>query len=377
MAKKRWISLALAGLAGLSGLTAYLMRDNLFREITKPRDPFQIARPPPTPDYGAASAWALRPPAPETAPDGVDVFFLGPTTFFENGAWNAPFDDPVALGRLRRDVIPNHVAPFQASGPVHLPLIRQATLFASLSHREDSRDALAFAYADAEAAFDAFWRARAPGRGVILAGQGQGGLHLIRLLHARKTDPAFREALVAAYVLQQATPEAGAFPQPCPAPDATACLVSFNTVDAGDDRGQWLLRERSVVWNARGSVEGLANRPIVCVNPLTGSAAAPEAGPRANLGAAAASGLEPAMRPPLLPADTGARCVDGALIVEVNRPAPLMRPVFTLGARYLTPRYNLFWANLERDAQTRAAAWLAGREATPQPPPRDAPDRIP
>jgi hypothetical protein len=311
----------------------------------------------------------------------VDVFYLAPTTFFENTAWNAAFDDPAALARLQREVIPNHVAPFVAAGPMHLPLIRQATLFASLSHREDSRDALAFAYADAEAAFDAFWRARAPGRGVILAGMGQGGLHLIRLLHARKTDPAFREALVAAYVIQQPTPEAGAFPAPCAGADATACFVSFNTVDAGDDRGQWLLRERAVVWNARGSVEGLANRPIVCVNPLTGDARTPDADPRANLGAAAASGLEPGLRPALLPAATGARCVDGALIVEVNRPAPLSRPVFTLGARYLTPRYNLFWANLEADAQRRAAAWRAARSAegaiTPPTPSPGARDRIP
>jgi len=373
--RRRWWALSALMLTTLISAAVYLGRDNIFRELIKPTIPFQVFEPPPAPDYAKTNAWAVRPSPANRGASQADVFFLYPTTK-ENGenGWNASIADRAANERLKRIALPNHAGPFSKVGPLWVPHYRQAALFALLSHREDSRDALAFAYTDVARAFDAFASSRDPNRPFVIVGVGQGGLHLQRLLGEKIANSAIRRNLVAAYIIDQATPlymfaPTGSLNQTplCETPDQTGCTIAYSTVTAGDERGMRQLRERSLVWGADGQIEGLAGRPIACVNPLTGALGQPNAKPAANKGSAAASNLETGMQPPLLPAATGARCVEGALIVEVHRPTVVEPPVWELGTRYKTPRFNLFYANLMTDAEKRLSSFIDRKTAIQKP----------
>jgi hypothetical protein len=375
---------SLCGLLALAACAAYFMRDNLFKAIIKPTVPFQVDVQPPAPDYGDAAAWAMRPQGSArrdaaaraaVAASAGDVFFVHPTTAHTGGeGWNADLADPDARRRLEAVALPVHAMAFADAGDLWAPRYRQAVLFALLTQREDSREAIAFAHGDVIAAFQAFQAARDPARPYVLVGVGQGGLHVQRLLQevvaAAPPDAPARAGLAAAYVIDQPMPlelfqTGGALAGLglCARPGQTGCVVTFMTEDAGDARGRELVTRRALHWTARTGYVALGDRTAACVNPLNGGAG-PFAPPSANDGSVAANGLRRDEEPPLLPGETGARCEDGGLQVEVNRPAALTRPRFELASRSRLQGFNLFYAPLGRDAATRMAAHkraMAGR----------------
>jgi hypothetical protein len=340
-------------------IMAYVMRDNLFRATIEPAVPFQVDEHPPAPDYNDAAAWAIRPQGRAQVASGADVFFVHPTTAWSGAdGWNADIADPVSRTRLEEVALPNHGAPFAAAGSIWAPRYRQAVLYASLARREDSREALNFAYQDVARAFEAFKAARNPNRKMILAGVGQGGLHVLRLL---QSDPALGEMVSATYMIDQPVPAAlyeGAqavkgFPKPCANASSRQCFVSYQALDGGDSRGAILIGTRAIIWTQAKGYHSLAGQKFACVNPLTGGTDVTDAPASANRGSAAASGLERGLKPALLPGETGGRCRDGFLLVEVNRPTSLSRERFALGTFYKLTRYNLFYDALSWDALTR------------------------
>ena len=140
------------------------------RTLLNPRIPFQVYEPPAAPDYTDRAAWALfEMRAPGGEGEGAPVFFLHSTTYEGGDHWNGPLDDPSAREWLRTVALPNHAAPFGRVGPVSAPLYRQSSLYSRLTPREDAREARAFAYADVEAAFDA-WLSRHPDGPLVLVG---------------------------------------------------------------------------------------------------------------------------------------------------------------------------------------------------------------
>jgi hypothetical protein len=116
--------------------------------------------------------------------------------------------------------------------------------------------------------------------------------------------------------------------------------------------------DRSVVWDARDHLVGLGGRRPLCVNPLLGAASGEDAPPRLNRGAANATGLEWGAEPGFLARQVSAVCVDGVLRVSRPRSASL-RPSGGWATRLRVAPYNLFWADIEADAQNRADLWLA------------------
>lgn len=361
----RWVLAVAAGLSVLLLAALIGFRDNIYRELVEPTLPFQVAEPPPQPDLSDASAWAARPQG--SADGSVAVFYVHPTTAYDGPrlGWNADPADPGSRARLDTLALPNHAAPFAAAGPLWIPHYRQAVLFAMIASREDTRDALGLAYNDVAAAFDRFLAARPPGAPFILAGTGQGGLHVVRLLQDRLAGSPEAAALVAAYVIDQPVPLDQLAPGGplawlplCNGPRTVRCLVTFTEVDRGDELGARLWRDRSLGWSAAQGYGRLGERDFACVNPLNGGAAA-DAPASANPGAVAATGLERGLEPPLLPGESGARCEAGLLLVDPDR-QPALRPRRTdFGARYITPRFNLFYQALADDARTRAAAFGA------------------
>ncbi len=358
----RWRKIIWATVIGfnlLLALMAWVMRDNLFRALIEPAVPFQVDEPPPTPDYNDAAAWAVRPQGSPRDARAGDVFFVHPTTAWSGGAgWNADIADPVSRTRLESVALPNHAEPFAAAGSIWAPRYRQAVLYASLARREDSREALNFAYQDVARAFAAFEQARDPKRPMIIVGVGQGGLHVLRLL---QSDPSLSTRAKAIYIIDQPVPVAlytgpaavPGFPRPCANKQSRNCFVSYTALDGGDSRGAELIANRAIIWTQNQGYHSLNSQPFACVNPLTGGTDQNDALASANRGSAAATGLERGTQPPLLPGETGARCRDGMLLVEVNRPASISRQRFDLGTFYKLTGYNLFYDALATDAEIR------------------------
>jgi hypothetical protein len=350
------------GLNLLIAVAAVTMRDNLFRFLIAPAVPFQVDEHPPAPDYNDAAAWAIRPQGDAQDTNKADIFFIHPTTVWSGAeGWNADIGDPVSRTRLEEVALPNHSEPFAAAGAIWAPRYRQAVLYASLARREDSREALDFAYQDIKRAFSAFQASRNPSKQMILVGIGQGGLHALRLL---QENPSLGRQLTATYLIDQPVPSflyegpkaLAGFPKPCETRENTGCFISYTALDGGDTRGERLISSRAIIWTADQGYHSLAGQPFACVNPLTGSTSQTDAMASANRGSAAATGLERGTKPPLLPGETGARCRQGLLLVEVNRPAALSRQRFDLGTFYKLTGYNLFYEALASDAQARVAA---------------------
>jgi len=379
----RFWTLALGGAAlALLAAALYLWRDDVIKALLDPKVPFGKDNPPPAADYAQRGAWALIPDA-NAAPQGVDVFFIHPTSYpasftSYNGQrhWNAPVNDHGAGVVLTRVMLPNYAAPFDAVGDLYAPRYRQASLYTKSTLWDDALEARQFAYGDIKAAFDAYIARFNRGRPFILVGAEQGGELGARLLaETVAPNPALRGRLVAAYLIDTVVPAeaygAGAAVPACQRRDQAGCLVAWAAVREGDFTGAQRLLSRAMVWNAQDVLEPLGARKPLCVNPLLGAQSDALAPERLNLGAAAATGLEWGVRPAFMVRQVEAQCQDGVLRVSRPRSA-LLRPSGDWIERIREPGYNLFWADLEADSQARWAAWAAAHPASAPAPGRQS-----
>jgi hypothetical protein len=360
----RFVAIPLGLLVIALAAGAWFGRDNLFRYLIQPQTPFQVQQPPPAPDYASPAAWIARPLDGAAAVPAV--FFVHPNSSWTRRSWNVAIDDMDAAQVLQRQILPNHAGPFASAGRLWAPRYRQATLFALLAGRPDTRDALDLAYGDVAQAFRQFQAARPAGAPWILVGSGQGGQHVARLLADSVAGTPAARGLAAVYILEQTIGEAmlatggslAGFPA-CTGPAQTGCLVTFVTADAGDRRGAGFAIERARRRHAGVGLLETGDQPV-CINPLNGVAGG-SAPASANRGAASASGLEPGVRPAMLPGETGGACIDGLLQVDPDRPPALRSDPWDIGAYHKPALYNLFWQALEDDSTRRMAALVAGQ----------------
>jgi hypothetical protein len=371
--QRLWIGLGAVVLAAVLGFGWMVYGVDVLRASLDPRVPFQTYDPPGAPNYGQERAWALIPKAPDKPridDPPADVFFIHPTTYDGGDHWNAPFRDSKATRLTREVMLPNYAGPFAKAGRVFAPHYRQASLYAQLTLREDAREARAFAYGDIRDAFR-LWKARYGGqRPFILVGVEQGGLLAARLLAEEiARDPELMNRMAAAYFIETVVP-ADAYgpthpPPPCTARYQPRCVLAWKSGGAVE-RGR--IKERSLVWGPNGTLVGLAGRMPLCVNPLTGTATDQEALERVNLGAANASRLAWGERPPLIARAVHARCDQG--ILKVSRPkSGALRRSGGWADRLRMPPYNLFYGDIEADAQARVAALLGVPEGAKVAPP--------
>lgn len=369
MRRKTWVRAAIFGGGGFLAflvLAAVGFQNNLFRHAMDPRAPFQTMAQPPQPDYTAAGSWAARPPAVED--DGRPaIFFVHPTTYWGGDAWNAGVDDPVAKARLDAGAMPNYAGAFAPLGRLWAPRYRQASLYASLTHRFDARLARALAYSDVRRAFAAFLAEAPPEAPILMVGVEQGGLHVLGLLQDMMGAEPLRSRLVAAYVIEQATPldlfdQGLSHLEPCLTPVETGCVVSWGAAEEDDVEVVEDFRRRSMVWMGDGRLEPTEGRSLLCVNPLTGSAAEDYIPARNHHGAVQATGLALGVEPAPLPGQTSAQCSEGVLLID--RPAsPALRQAWSWGARFKPRTAFLFYVDARRDAERRIAAFLGEVEA--------------
>ena len=366
--------LAIVGGAFVVLLVAALLiwRDDILEALLDPKLPYAVYKAPPAPDYARASAWAHLPADAGLESRPADVFFVHPTTFDGGKNWNGPIDDRRSAALLEQVMLPNYAAPFASIGRVFAPRYRQASLYTSLTLFDDAIEAREFAYGDVKAAFDYFRDRLNRDRPFILVGVEQGGTLAARLLReAIADDPAMKRRLVAVYLIETVVPTdeygSGSAVPACAARDQAGCVVAWMSVGRGAIGHALRIFNRAVVWNGRHHLAPLAGRPVLCVNPLLGVVSAADAPARLNLGAANATGLEWGARPGFMARQVGAQCVDGILRVSQPRSASL-RPTGDWAERLRARGYNLFYADLEADAQRRVAAFrAAGSTSTPSP----------
>jgi hypothetical protein len=369
---KRWIFAGAVLLLALVLSAAFYWRYDILRTTLDPKVPFQTYEPPPAPDYAKPAAWALRPQREGVAKGPADVFFVHPTSYDGGRDWNAPYDQPKAARDLARVMLPNYAAPFMRVGRIFAPRYRQASLYTFLTLRDDARDARRFAYDDVREAFHHYLRHDNGGRPIVLVGVEQGGILAARLLHEEiAPNPALRDRLAGAYLIETVVPadEYGpTAPVPaCAGRNQAGCVVAWASLIDGDFQQVQELTNRSLVWNVGDELVTLDGRPPLCVNPLLGARNEIRAPAKLNLGAANATGLEWGSRPALLKRQVWAQCQNGLL--HTGRPkSTSLRDSGSWTDRRKVDGFNLFWADIEADAQARVAA-LKGRgeaKAVPQ-----------
>jgi hypothetical protein len=364
---------------GVLALIAFLVasaiafQDNLFRYSMDPRAPFQMMAAPPAPDYASPAAWAARPSAP--TPGRPAIFFVHPTTFWGGDAWNAAIDAPIPATRVDQSALPNYAGAFAPLGDLWAPRYRQASLYSSLAHRFDPLLARRMAYDDVHRAFLAFLAEAPADAPILLVGVEQGGLHVLGLLQDELIDEELRKRLVAAYVIDQATPldlfdNGLSHIGPCAEPEQTGCVVSWGAVEADNTDRIQDFRRRSMVWMDDGRLEATEGRALLCVNPILGTTGEDFTPRRTHLGGVNATGLSMGVEPAPMPAQTSAQCSDGVLLID--RPtSPSLRDGWSWGMRFKPRTAFLFYADARRDAARRLAAFETRRLAETPPPPEE------
>jgi hypothetical protein len=360
---KRWIFAGVVLCLALFLAAAFYWRYDILRTTLDPKVPFQTYEPPPAPDYAKPGTWALRPPQDAASTATADVFFVHPTSYDGGRDWNAPYDQPKAERDLARVMLPNYAAPFARVGRVFAPHYRQASLYTLLTLRDDARDARRFAYDDVRRAFRYYVQHDNGGRPFVLVGVEQGGVLAARLLSDEiAPNAALRGQLVGAYLIETIVPanEYGpdALVPACLARAESGCVVAWGSLQDGDFQAAQELTTRSLVWKGGDELVTLDGRPPLCVNPILGARSDVRAPAKLNLGAANATGLEWGSRPALLKRQVWAQCQGGLL--HTGRPkSTSLRDSGSWTDRRKADGFNLFWGDLEVDAQARLATFKA------------------
>ncbi len=362
---KRWIFAGAALFLAVILAAVFAFRYDILSNALDPKVPFLTYHPPPAPDYGKRASWALLPKegaAPADRP--VDVFFVHPTTFDGGRDWNGDIGQIKAQRFLSRVVLPNYAGPFDRVGRVFAPRYRQASLYTYLTLRDDARDARRFAYGDVRQAFKTYLSRYGEARPFIIVGVEQGGSLVARLLREEvATDPDLKRRLVAAYLVETVVPADEYAPNsPLPACERrgeTGCVAAWASAQEGDFQAvqEWL--GRSLVWDGTDQLVNLEHRTPLCFNPLLGGVTLERAPARLNLGAANATGLEWGARPAFLQRQVSAVCENGLL--RTSKPkSNALRDNGSWADRRKVDAYNLFYADVEADALSRAAT-ITGR----------------
>lgn len=351
-------TLGIAGILLVILMLAYVYRDDIFRTIQDPGQPFQTYTPPAAPNYASLESWLAQPDLgvdPFTLSAKGDVFVVVPSVYRGGEHWNLPSDDLRRKGKLQRIVRPNYVSPYGESGRLFAPFYRQASLYAFMTNREDSHFAQDLAYQDVKRAFDVFLNQSPPERPIVLVGHNQGASHVQRLLIDYFQGP-LKNRLAVAYVIDHPLPLEsfeGPLSQltPCTEPDQIGCVVAFGSFTPKDTVIAERFLEQSLVHNGQ-EYEAINNRPTLCINPLLWTQSEDYAPARLHLGGLAAEGLDPDMTPASMTKQSGAQCSSGLLLVDTPRSKSLRRPR-AVGAKFRTLPSNLFYEDLKQDAKRR------------------------
>ncbi len=298
----------------------------------------------------------LPQPTPDIGPPRFAVFYIHPTSFWDNSQWNASLDDQTSQD-FARIMVKGQASAFNRASEIWAPRYRQATFGSFLSGSPEAGQAVDAAYADVAQAFDYFIANTDPDMPIVLAGHSQGSLHTLRLLREKVAGTPLAARIAAAYPIGwpiSVAHDLPGLPLPaCAAPDQSACLVSWASFADDGDPGM-MLAQYAASPGFDGEMRGTS--PILCVNPLTGSVNG-SAGIEANLGTLVPSA--DLSTGDLVPGAVPARCTAAGLLL-IGDPPDMGRFVLPQG-NYHVYDIPLFWANLQADVVRRVFSWTPQR----------------
>ncbi len=355
------IVLIIAGAATYSLFGVQLMKTALV-----PTTAFKTLPPPQRSVYSDQKMWVARPDIPENPsswlPEGVvapekigdaAIFYVHPTTFLDRKDWNASLGDE-ETNRRTAIFTKGQASAFTAAGEVWAPRYRQATFGAFLTDKPERERAFDVAYMDVAAAFDEFVKEIGPKRPIILVGHSQGALHLTRLIVEKIAQGTISKRIVAAYIIgwplstKTDVPAIG-FP-PCDGPDASGCLLSWQSFAEPADY--------KMITDVYDSSVGFDGQPrigstILCSNPLTGSVGGTSP---AELNQGTLINSADLMTGQIKPGIVSATC-DARGFLLIGPPLEEMKSYVLPGNNYHVFDFSLYWANIRADALRRLAAF--------------------
>lgn len=346
----------------LAVITHY--RNHIFQSMLDPGQPFQTYTKPEAPNYNLAKNWMEL---PDLAADPFehetlgDVFVILPVLYKGGDHWNLPITQEAQIDRLNRIIRPNYIASYKSAGRLFVPYYRQASLYTAMTNREDARRAQNLAYQDVKRAFETFLKHSPPERPIILAGHGQGASHAQRILADFFQGPLV-DRLAGAYIIDHPFPlekfeDELAGLKPCETATDNKCIIAWGTIMPGDQKIAERFSSDQNVYS-RDDYYKVANRPLLCINPLIWSRSADYAPRRLHKGAMAAIGVEPDTKVAPLTKQFGAQCQNGLLYIDKPRSRALRRPI-KIGGRFRTLPFNLFFEDIRQNTVARVEALTA------------------
>lgn len=217
-----------------------------------------------------------RPPL--DADRSIDCFYVYPTV-----VTSLRPTAPLAVTSEVQAILKYQAARFSQVCRVWAPVYRQATLggiAGSLFAGEDrpptdETSPFATGYRDVKAAWEAYLRSPARGRGVVLIGHSQGSGLLLRLMReVIERDPAQRALLVSAIVpggnlvVPRGERVGGDLSQipTCAAADETGCVLAWSTFATPPSRTALFGRPSGSLRRATG-LPDVGNGEVACTNP--------------------------------------------------------------------------------------------------------------
>lgn len=333
-------------------------------------------------DYSLPKSWAAMPGAKSYAtaiPVGsglssleesakVDVFYIHPTTYYENNSVNAAIDDPKSAANTD-SMLKVQAAAFNSVGRVFAPRYRQMALFLFGGSEDALQIPLNIAYEDIRQAFRYYIENLNQGRPFIIAGHSQGSNHGQRLLIEEVVGKPPADRFVAAWIPGLALPRsmldsaAAGGVSACSTPQQIGCVALWETFGAGfTGRADWV---RGQVYWSPGRQRWVSATPdqlLFSVNPMTWDEGSEIAPASMNLGAVP-YGLPGTSFQGIYPALVSTQNDQGYLTATPTPPENL----FVSGAMgdpliYHVHDFNLFWMNIRENARKRIHAFLLQRQ---------------
>ena len=298
-------------------------------------------------DYSRPQSWAslpsrknptMRVPVSswkdQQATARADVFYVYPTIYLSLFSTNADAEDSSYQDDVRTYLLPSQASVLNHVGRIYTPFYRQASLWVYLRSEETQKEALDLAYSDVKSAFLYYLKHYNRGRPLFILSHSQGSQMAVRLLQDLYRKKNLSRILVTAYLIgEQIGTKTFSDLKPCLNAAATNCFVTWASVAKG------------------GSSDLLTGNPKgddICINPLSWRMDKRLVPKSAHVGAV------PDSFDRVLPRLFSARCRGGLLDID---PAP--EDGFSHdGSDYHESDFNLFFADLRKNASVRLASFL-------------------
>lgn len=307
-------------------------------------------------DYSNKAYWAALPDRQDnadlvpgdlkTTPEGkynIDIFFLHPTSYNGNrlsDSWNAPIDNNEINQHTDDKSIKYQASLFNVVGKIYAPRYRQSHISAYFtSDTASAMEAFEFAYLDIENAFQYYMKHFNQGRPFIIASHSQGTNHAIRLIKEHIQGKMPEEKMIVAYLVGMPV-----FPDdikltPCETPVQTGCYCSWRT----------FLEGYMPPYIANES-------PIIVTNPITWTTI--------NKGGF----TDPELHKGAVLFNFNKRARKGIVRANIHKNVLWIKKpdvfgkVFYNRKNYHIGDFNLFYADIQSNAQLRTEAFLNSKD---------------